>query len=160
MWNISLFTGCDMTGDIMIAIQVMKGISRPNYDALLDAVIDIIRVFDIANGKTRIGIIVFGKKVLASYSLDTGTDKKNLISFVELLRNIKSLSAGRPRTHLALQNITNNFNLYGRKGYPYYAFTFVYSRSENRLETLREARSLKKLGTTVMLSVTWGGIEN
>lgn len=144
------FAACNINADIMIAVDESGSISLGRFKLVIDFVISIVKVFDIFNGKVRIGLITFAHGVFFHFDLKAYNNKADLITMVDLLRY--NYSGGATNTEKALRylDLISFTSKHGdRRNVPNYVFMITDGKSRHPSETRYSAFALKTKGVTI-----------
>lgn len=141
---------CDITGDMVLALDESGSINRQKFDKIVDAAICLVKAADIANGKMRIGVITWAKKVFVHYDLDAFHNKIDLLFVLDLLRYM--YKGGPTNTHLALKYLKDEAFTPARgdrMGFANFAVIFTDGKSTRTGATKFYADKLHESGVSI-----------
>lgn len=141
-------TDCGAVADIIFNLDSSGSVGKANYDKMLEFVKNMVKNFNIAGNKIRVGLSIFSSRQYNIFNLNRYTDKAALLA---ALNNVPYKSGGT-NTGTALKEVYSKMFTAAngdRPGIPNIEIVITDGRSNNHPDTVKEAANTQHRGINV-----------
>lgn len=142
---------CREPVDLIFILDASGSIEFDNFQKMRLFVMDFVEEINVESGDARIGLILFSDNVRLEFHLNQYTNRLDIIEYIQSV----PYSRGTTNTAAALQYVGNNMftpQNGDRNNARNVAFLITDGQSNNREETMREAKLLKDRGVHIFVA--------